>query len=155
MWERLRRYKALDAESRALFWRAVRLLPRITLSLRLRGYARTEASLHSRVKSRLETIVTEEDLAPRIAKTSRMVHAASQFGTIRATCLAQSLTLWFLLQQQNISSAIKIGVRKKDGCMEAHAWVERNGVTLNEPDELHQHYAPFEREFANTTSEPL
>jgi hypothetical protein len=155
MWERLRRYKALEAESRALFWRAVRLLPRVTLSLRLRGYAQTEASLHTRAKSRPDTALAEEDLALRIAKTSRMVRAASQFGSMRATCLAQSLTLWFLLQQQNISSAVKIGVRKKDGRLEAHAWVERNGVTLNEPDEVHQHYAPFEREFANTPSEPL
>jgi hypothetical protein len=155
MWERLRRYKALDAESRALFWRAVRLLPQITLSLRLRGYAQTEASLHSRLESRLDKAVEEKDLALSIAKTSRMVRAASQFGSIRATCLAQSLALWFLLQRQNISSAIKIGVRKNDGRMEAHAWVERNGMTLNEPDELHQHYAPFEREFAKTPLEPL
>jgi len=155
MWERLRRYKALDAESRTLFWSAVRLLPQVTLSLRLRGYAKTEASLHSRAQGHPEGIVAEQDVAVRTAKTSRMVRAASQFGSIRATCLAQSLTLWFLLQQQNISSAIKIGVRKKDGRMEAHAWVERNGVTLNETDEVHEHYAPFEREFANTPAEPL
>jgi hypothetical protein len=155
MWERIRRYKALDAESRTLFWRAVRLLPQVTLSLRLRGYAQTAASLQSRAKSHLDTIVAEQDLALKIAKTSRMVRAASQFGSIRATCLAQSLTLWLLLQQQNISSAIKIGVRKENGRMEAHAWVERNGVTLNETDEVHQHYAPFEREFANTPSELL
>jgi|SRR5580704_2234080 hypothetical protein len=155
MWERLRRYRALDAESRALFWRAFRLLPQVTLSLRLRGYAKTETSLHSRAKRSPDSIVAEQDVALRIAKTSRMVRAASHLGSIRATCLAQSLTLWLLLQQQNISSAIKIGVRKKDGRMEAHAWVERNGVTLNETDEVHQHYAPFEREFANTPAEPL
>src|SRR5271168_3792303 len=115
MWERLRRYKALDAESRTLFWRAVRLLPQVTLSLRLRGYAKTEASLHSRTKKRPEGIIAEQEVALRIAKTSRMVRAASRFGSIRATCLGQSLTLWFLLRQQNISSAIKIGVRTKDG----------------------------------------
>jgi Transglutaminase-like superfamily len=155
MWERLRRYKALDAESRSLFWRAVRLLPQVTLSLRLRGYAKTEASLQSRAESNSEDISAGQDVALRIAKTCRMVRAASQLGSMRATCLAQSLTLWFLLQQQNISSVIKIGVRKKDGHMEAHAWVERNGVALNETDEVHQHYAPFEREFANTPSEPL
>src|SRR5271154_3183474 len=110
MWERLRRYKALDAESRTLFWRAVRLLPQVTVSLRLRGYARTEASLRSRAKGHLDTVVSAEDLALRIAKSSRMVRAASQFGPIRATCLAQSLTLWLLLQQQNIPSAIRMGV---------------------------------------------
>jgi Transglutaminase-like superfamily len=155
MWERLRRYRALDAESRTLFWRAVRLLPQVTLSLRLRGYAKTEASLRSRARSHPEDIVAERDVALRIEKTSRMVRAASRCGSLRATCLAQSLALWFLLQQQNISSAIKIGVRKRNTRLEAHAWVERDGVTLNETDEVHQHYAPFEREFANIPSEPL
>jgi hypothetical protein len=154
MWERLRRYRALDGESRALFWRAVRLLPQVALSLRLRGYARTEASLHSRSNAHVDDVVTEQPLALAIAKTARMVHSASQFGPFRATCLAQSLTLWLLLQQQNISSAIKIGVRKKDDRLEAHAWVERDGLALNETDAVHQHYAPFEREFANTPSEP-
>jgi|ERR1700730_7512511 len=154
MWERLRRYRALEADSRALFWRALRLLPQVAISLRLRGYMRTEASLHSRSQRRTDTIQTEQEVALRIAKSSRMVRAASHFGPIRATCLAQSLTLWLLLEQQNISSAIRIGVRKKDNRMEAHAWVERNGVALNETDEVHRHYAPFEHEFANNPSEP-
>jgi hypothetical protein len=154
MWERFRRYRALDAESRALFWRAVRLLAQVTLSLRLRGYARTEASLHSHSKARPDGVVTEQHVAVAIAKTARMVRSASQFGPFRATCLAQSLTLWLLLLQEDIPSVIKIGVRKKGERLEAHAWVERDGVALNETDALHQHYAPFEREFANTPSEP-
>ena len=154
MWERLRRYRVLDADSRALFWRAVRLLPQVAISLRLRGYTQTEVSLRFRATKHPATILNKDDIALRIEKTSRMVRAASQFGPVRATCLAQSLTLWLLLQQQNISSAIKIGVRKKDTGMEAHAWVERNGVALNETDEVHRHYAPFEHEFANTPSEP-
>jgi hypothetical protein len=115
---------------------------------------RTEASLHSHSQRSTGTIQSEQEVALRIAKSSRMVRAASRFGAIRATCLAQSLTLWFLLEQQNISSAIRIGVRKKDNRMEAHAWVERNGLALNETDEVHRHYAPFEHEFANTPSEP-
>jgi hypothetical protein len=154
MWERLRRYRALDAESRALFWRAIRLLPRVVLSLRVRGYARTEASLHSHAIAQPDQVIAEHKVAPIIAKTARMVRSASHFGPFRATCLAQSLTLWLLLQQQNISSAIKIGVRKNAGRLEAHAWVERDGIALNETDAVHEHYAPFEREFANIPSEP-
>jgi hypothetical protein len=154
MWERLGRYRALDAESHALFWRAFRLLPRVALSLRLRGYAQTEASLHSRSVAPPGRVLTEQEVAPAIAKTARMVRSASHLGPFQATCLAQSLTLWLLLQQQNISSAIKIGVRKNAGRLEAHAWVEHDGVAINETDAVHQHYAPFEREFANTPSEP-
>jgi hypothetical protein len=145
----------LDAESRAIFWRAVRLLPRVVASLRLRGYARTEASLKSRTTVHASRDLSEQEVALAVAKTARMVRSASRFGPSEATCLAQSLTLWFLLQQQTISSVIKIGVRKKADRLEAHAWVERNGVALNESDAVHEHYAPFDREFASAPSEPL
>ena len=154
MWERLRRYRALDAESRALFWRAVRLLPHIAISLRLRGYARTEASLQARLITHPGGVLKEPVVAVAISKTARMVRSASHFGPFQATCLAQSLALWLLLQQQGIASTIKIGVRKNVNHVEAHAWVERDGVAINETDAVHQHYASFEREFANTPSEP-
>ena len=83
-----------------------------------------------------------------------MVRSASRFGPFQTTCLAQSLTLWLLLERQNISSSIKIGVRKTEDRLEAHAWVERDGIALNESDAVHEHYATFEREFANIPSEP-
>jgi hypothetical protein len=144
----------LDAESRALFWRAVRLLPWVALSLRFRGYARTEVSLHSRAAVQPDRVIPEQEVAPAVAKTARMVRSASHFGPFRATCLAQSLTLWLLLQRQNISSSIKIGVRKTADRLQAHAWVERDGIAVNESDAVHEHYVPFEREFANIPSEP-
>src|ERR1700682_170307 len=63
MWARLRRYKALDAESRALFWRAVLLLPRVALSLRFRGYARPEAALNRRPIARPDSALTQPEYA--------------------------------------------------------------------------------------------
>ena len=110
--------------------------------------------MHSRSMAYPDKLPTQQEVALGITKTARMVRSASHFGPFQATCLGQSLTLWLLLQQQNISSAIKIGVRKNAGRLEAHAWVERNGIALNETDAVHEHYAPFEREFANTPPEP-
>jgi hypothetical protein len=56
----------------------------------------------------------------------------------------KSLTLWWLLARQEISSHLRIGIRKVDEKMEAHAWVERDGAALNEPDEHHIHYSAFD-----------
>jgi Transglutaminase-like superfamily len=42
---------------------------------------------------------------------------------------------------------VRIGTRKSEEKFEAHAWVERDGVALNEPEEPHQHYAAFDEAF--------
>jgi hypothetical protein len=73
-----------------------------------------------------------------------MVHSAAHYGPIRPTCLEESLALWYFLNDQGILSQLRIGVRKTDGKFEAHAWVEYQGQTLNQSDELHKHYAAFD-----------
>jgi len=65
---------------------------------------------------------------------------------MRASCLEESLTLWWLLAKHGIFSELRIGVRKDAQSFEAHAWVERDGFALNEPEARHAHYAPFEQE---------
>jgi hypothetical protein len=42
---------------------------------------------------------------------------------------------------------VRIGTRKTEEKFEAHAWVECEGVALNEPEEAHKHYAAFGEEF--------
>jgi hypothetical protein len=42
---------------------------------------------------------------------------------------------------------VRIGTRKREEKFEAHAWVECEGVALNEPEEAHKHYAAFSEEF--------
>lgn len=42
---------------------------------------------------------------------------------------------------------MRIGTRKSEEKFEAHAWVECDGVALNEAEEPHQHYAAFDEAF--------
>jgi ribosome-associated translation inhibitor RaiA len=39
---------------------------------------------------------------------------------------------------------LRVGIRKEYGKFQAHAWVERDGAALNEPEEHHHHYAAFD-----------
>jgi hypothetical protein len=48
---------------------------------------------------------------------------------------------------------VRIGARKDGGKLEAHAWVERDGVALNEPGDAHRHYATFDAAFPLQSSE--
>jgi len=150
MWEKLRRFSALNGEARWLFLRAVVALPTISRSLRRRGFQATRNRLTRRLSSPATPPSPE---SARIETTVRMVRAAARHGISRASCLEESLTLWWLLARQGIASDLRIGVRKEQGSFEAHAWVERDGVALNEPEARHTHYAAFDSEFPATLPE--
>lgn len=152
MWERLRRFSALERTARGIFLRAAALLPLISLSLRLRGFRKTQAFL----QKFLSTSSSEAGSpAPgRAELTVRMVRAAARHGFGHPTCLEESLALWWLLGRQGIACELRIGVRKQDEKIEAHAWVEREGNALNEPESLHAHYAAFDAALSSTPPGP-
>ena len=143
MWERLRRFSALERPAQELFLRAVVLLPLVALSLRWRGFRETQGAL----RRFLSKANPEPDAALAIkhaALIAHMVNAADRHGLVHPSCLVKSLTIWWLLGRQGIPSHLRIGIRKEKEKFEAHAWVERDGTALNEPDEPHHHYAAFD-----------
>src|SRR6266702_1727190 len=148
MLESLRRFSALGRPAQALFLRALGMLPLVSLSLRLRGFERTRRTL----KRKLPRSVAREDcesVNKQAALTAHMVHAADRHGVVHPSCLAKSLTLWWLLGRQGITSRLRIGIRKENGKFEAHAWVERDGAALNDLDEHHHHYVAFDAAFSS------
>ena len=86
-----------------------------------------------------------EDIAHRIG---RLVSIAANHGPYRATCLRQSLALWWLLRRRRIPAELRIGVRKDNAGLRAHAWVELDGRALNDPSGVCRTYAPFPRSSA-------
>jgi hypothetical protein len=149
MWEPLRRFKALEPRARGLFLRAAVLLPCISVSLRLRGFRATQSSLQKRLPKALSGLCDEsnEVQTEPATLTARMVRSAAHRTWGNPACLEQSLALWWLLGRQGIASSMRIGTRKSAEKFEAHAWVERDGMALNEPEEPHKHYAAFGEEF--------
>jgi hypothetical protein len=130
------------------------LLPLISLSLRIRGFRATQAALQSFfIPSKTEKRVGEQAMDSECVRLAvRMVNAAARYG-LGSTCLEKSLTLWWLLRREGIVSSVRIGARKASGKFEAHAWVERDGVALNEPGTQHRHYATFDAAFPQQSSE--
>jgi len=148
MWEKLRRFEGLDPAAQSLFLRAVVLLPFVSLSLRWRGFRATQAFLQ-KVLSLAGSNPGAASLLERSVLTAHLVNSADRYGIIRSSCLAKSLALWWLLERQGIASHLRIGIRKENEKFEAHAWVERDGAALNEPDEHHRHYAAFDAAFSS------
>jgi hypothetical protein len=152
MWERLRRFSALEHPARWLFLQAAALLPLVSLSLRLRGFRKTQAFLQKFLSLPSHPADISVSSSPNL--TVRMVRAAVRAGIGRPTCLDESLAIWWLLGRQGIRSELKVGVRKEGEKFEAHAWVERDGMALNEPEARHQHYAAFDAALASLPPEP-
>ena len=135
-----------------LFLRALAMLPLVSLSLRLRGFHSTRSTLQ-RTLSYHTPEMDSDSLNKQVALTSHMVNAADRHGLVHPSCLAKSLTLWWLLGRQGITSRLRIGIRKENDQFEAHAWVEREGMAVNEPEEHHHHYAAFDAALASLPEE--
>ena len=72
-----------------------------------------------------------------------MVKAASVHGLCSATCLPQSLLLWWFLKRRGIDGDLRFGVNKTENQLEAHAWIEVHGVPVNDTEDVQERYAPL------------
>lgn len=81
---------------------------------------------------------------PKAQATARMVEVAARHNPFRLLCLPRSLALWWLLRRQGIGADLRIGVTPNERGLEAHAWVEYKGVALNDQDDVHERFAPFD-----------
>jgi len=152
MWAQFRRFNALPGAAKADFLRALLLLPLIRTSLRLRGFHKTQKFLRRHAEARGGAVLSELEADAATKQTCRMVLAASRRLHAPGNCLERSLTLWWLLARHGIASHLRIGARKTGEKFEAHAWVERNGEAVGEPEGSHLHYSTFEKEFSGELS---
>jgi len=141
----------LPRPAKLLFLRAALLLPFLTLLLRWRGFRYTQRLLQKSLTSAKEgPSGALSDV--HVAQASRMVLAAARNFPIPSTCLERSLTLWWLLARQGITTQLQIGVRKEGGEFAAHAWVEYRGVAIGDPESTHLHYMAFAEEMSGDVS---
>jgi len=125
----------LRAREYGLLAAALIVLPLTVLRLRLAGFSRRPGS-------------PVADLPPRageaevVRATAHMVAAAAH--VYRASCMPQSITLQWLLRRQGIATRLCVGVRKDDGMLAAHAWVEHRGQPLIDSPAVHDRFAVLE-----------
>jgi len=115
-------------------------LPLIATSLRWFGYVKTHHRLARWSPCAGSRTATPEELqsAERLALLASI---AGRHGVITATCLRQSLLLFWWLRRRGLNPVIRIGVCKQDTALDAHAWVELDGSALAQGDRTHQ---PFD-----------
>ena len=151
MLSRWQKFRGLPWPAQKLFLQALCLLPLVSLAIRLFSFRRTQMALLRALPA--GKIPGQNFDARWVHQTVRMVRAAADHGPFHGNCLRQSVALWWLLRRQGIDSELRIGVRKTDARLEAHAWIEWRGRALNQGTDMRQRFAAFEKPFLSAPAE--
>lgn len=148
----LNKFRALSRPDRDLLLESVLSLPLIHLGLLLLGYARLCRTMEWLAQHRPSDVSrSTSDALSRARGIARIVGIAARHSPYRATCLRRSLLLWWFLRREGIHSMIRFGVRKWNGGLAAHAWVEYEGTIANDSAEVCAQYAALNDPFPPTS----
>ena len=133
-------YSALSGRERKVLLASLVLLPLFWLCLRLAGLQRFQTWLDRSPIARRAPLSQAEAAGLGVA-----VNRAANHILGPATCLTRSLLLRWLLRRYGTPSDLRIGVRFEEGVFAAHAWVEKDGIPVNDRPEVVARFAAFDQ----------
>lgn len=137
---RFARWRALNwRDKRRLFVLAL-VLPTVHLALALFRYQRVRGWLE-RASANRQQIACTPAVQADAQRLAELAAIAGRRGAIAASCLRQSLLVWWWLRQRGLSPQLRIGTLGSGEAFAAHAWVELDGVALAQADLQHR---PFD-----------
>lgn len=136
-WGRWRALSSVQRRALALAWY---LLPAVWLALWAWGLPRLQVWL---TRGPLPVRAVTMPLAD-VAGLGRAVNIAARLTPFPVTCLTRSLLLGWLLRRHGVVSELRIGVQLKGGALSAHAWVECDGVPVNDRADVAADFPPFD-----------
>ena len=131
-------FRALSYAEQYTLLVAAACIPLFWVGLWLLGLSRVQVwLLRSPVASR--ELMTLQDMQA----IGKLVNIAASHTIGAGTCLTRSLLLWWLLLRRGIESQVRIGVSLTEGVLTAHAWVEFEGVPVNDQPDVSVQFLPF------------
>lgn len=139
------RFWQLSVAEQQLILLIASMLPLLEVALRLFGFNTVYTTLYRFHPQHSTTTSTAAVSKPTtvIAHLNRRLRQVSRWHSWPGRCLAQSLTLWWLLRQRGIATDLHFGQRTENGRFAAHAWVEYEGQPINAEKDVSQHFFPF------------
>lgn len=138
---------SLNATERSVTRSAAAGLAFTWIGLRAFGFSRWQQML----ARRFSPVQMKNSTGPTVSakRIAQLQEAAALTLFLPTTCLERSLALWSLLQRRGFPAELKLGARMQSEKFEAHAWVQLNGVALDNPLEEQREFAPFEPAIAS------
>jgi hypothetical protein len=134
----------LPEDRKLLFWSFL-LLPAIHVALLVIGYSRLRSAMENIIPlNEDKASVSRSEYVREAQRIARMVSVAARYGLYSATCLRRSLLVWWFLRHEGIVSQICFGVRRMDRQLDAHAWVEVQGIVVNDIVDIYEYYHSLE-----------
>jgi len=137
------RFRALPGRDRlSLVWFAL-LLPLLDAGLRILGYRRFRAFLAAHPPHLPQYGGTETEALEASRHIAYLVTVASSYGLYHPGCLRRSLLIWWLLRRRGIQTDLRIGVKKLEGQLYAHAWIRLGDEIINDGVEVERAFSAF------------
>ena len=134
----LARWGALSRADQRTVLLAGAAMPFFWLGLRVLGLPRFHSSLQRRLVDRNRSMPLAD-----IQALGELVNIAARHTLGPRTCLTRSLLLGWLLRRRGVQSQLHIGVRFTQGVLAAHAWVECEGIPVNDRPDVSTQFASF------------
>lgn len=119
------------------YWRCGAALCFAWLALRAGGFAWTLKTARSIAERRPPTAAG----AAEVRGVAGRVAVVAAFFPGRALCLEQSLALYWLLRRRGVAARLRVGVHPAP--FAAHAWIEYEGVPVNEDEDRIRELLPL------------
>lgn len=130
-------WKTLRPPERLLVAGVAWLMTVISLRLRFLGFKGLRARLYS-VSMRPGLALEGSP-----ARLAQMVSKVAKRLPWKPNCLERSFTLAWLLRRRGHAPSLQIGVRRAAGELLFHAWIELDGLVLNDAPDVADQFIPF------------
>jgi hypothetical protein len=135
---KLAKFGALSWPDRRAFVSAWAWLPLFWLGLRCLGLQRFQRWLAADPAQKPCSVSVDD-----LRRLGSLVNSAARWTPFPATCLTRSLLLRWWLQRRGIACELRIGVQFNQDLFAAHAWVECQGVPINDEANVGEQFATF------------
>ena len=144
---RLVLFLAMPRDQKRIFLQAAMAMPLFRLAVVILGYSRIRRQLDS-----MNAGQRKENVDPRdLRQFAKRVNQAASVTLGAGNCLTRSLVLQWMLARRDIVTDLRIGVQTKGKILTAHAWVEKNGIPINDRSDIGDEYAVFDQPMPSST----
>lgn len=137
-------FRALESADRILFLKLWGQLAVVSLLLRLLVVKQVHRLLARLIPAKPHAPVGPDQAAPYAQRLGYLTRKASRHLPLDASCLRQSLLIWWLLRRRGLEAELRIGVNNHEKFL-AHAWVELAGQPVNDHPNVAEGFPPFDR----------